>query len=270
MLCSLILKRPEISEKSISFAAFGLRPRNLPQGRSQHQFSMMFNSKPTGKSGIVDLTESESTISVSGNPRSMEHLSRAGNPPVVYTEQEVTQRQHHMHKVVALLRPAPPSIDLTMDDESDQDVSSTMSPSTYRQKLVRLHLQNVKHEISSILKSRESGERSSSSRSYLTNSSPFKQLDSTLVGRLGEASGKKTFKPFPFMDFPPEIRNTVYKILLTTPNAPIEFPGLTGQNAARHRAQWAKCTTTKMRRRHKKLFPEILEVCRYVGTSPQS
>ena len=77
-------------------------------------------------------------------------------------------------------------------------------------------------------------------------------------------SKRKPIEPFPFMNFPPEIRNTVYKVLLTTPNAPIEFQGPTGRNGAKHREQWAKCKSSKSRGRHKKIFLEILAVCKQI------
>lgn len=73
-------------------------------------------------------------------------------------------------------------------------------------------------------------------------------------------STRKTFKPFPFLDFPPEIRNCVYKMLLTNPKAPIEFPEPTGRNRALRAASWERCTTRKLKRMHKTIFLEILEV----------
>ena len=73
-----------------------------------------------------------------------------------------------------------------------------------------------------------------------------------------------SFSPFPFMKFPPEIRNSVYRLLLTTPYSPVKFQRPTGCNGARHRAQWAKYKSIKMRRRHKKIFLEILGVCKQV------
>ena len=71
-------------------------------------------------------------------------------------------------------------------------------------------------------------------------------------------------KRFPFLDFPPEIRNCVYKVLLTTPNAPIELPKL---NAVKERARMTKCRNSKKARKkalHKRIFLEILVTCRQV------
>ena len=73
----------------------------------------------------------------------------------------------------------------------------------------------------------------------------------------------KTITPFPFLKCPPEIRNTVYRFLLTMKN-PIEFEGFLGRNGAMHRAQWSKCTSAKAKKRNKKLFLEILGVCRQI------
>ena len=73
----------------------------------------------------------------------------------------------------------------------------------------------------------------------------------------------KTSTPFPLLACPPEIRNTIYRNLLTT-KSPIEFTGLTGRNGASHRAQWSRCTSTKARRKYKRLFLEILRVCRQI------
>ena len=74
----------------------------------------------------------------------------------------------------------------------------------------------------------------------------------------------KELQRFPFLTFPPEIRNCVYKVLLTTPNAPIELPKLT---AIKERARMEKCrNATKARHRavHKRIFLEILVTCRQV------
>lgn len=53
-------------------------------------------------------------------------------------------------------------------------------------------------------------------------------------------------------------------LLLTTPKTPIELPELTGRNGAAHRARWANCINSKMRRDHKTIFLEILESCKQV------
>ncbi|MCJ1468304.1 hypothetical protein MMC07_006932 [Pseudocyphellaria aurata] len=67
--------------------------------------------------------------------------------------------------------------------------------------------------------------------------------------------------PFPFRQLPPEIRNAVYHLLLTTPNTPIELPRLT-RNAAARAAQWRKCKSVSQRKQFKSLFLEILQTCK--------
>ncbi len=87
-----------------------------------------------------------------------------------------------------------------------------------------------------------------------------------IVGSTSRRSnGKKpSVQPFAFLALPPEIRNSVYRALLTTPNAPIELPRLTGAYGRKHADQWRACTTTKMKRRHKSIFLEILGTCRQI------
>ena len=71
-------------------------------------------------------------------------------------------------------------------------------------------------------------------------------------------------KRFPFLDSPSEIRNCVYKALLTTPNAPIELPKL---KSVKDRVRMTKCRNTKKARKralHKTIFLEILVTCRQV------
>ncbi|MCJ1423617.1 hypothetical protein MMC29_001501 [Sticta canariensis] len=85
-----------------------------------------------------------------------------------------------------------------------------------------------------------------------------------------ETSGKKQRKErgkatrhFPFIQLPPELRNTIYHRLLTTPNTPIEFPKLT-RNAAARAAQWTKCNSASRRKHFKSIFLEILQTCKQI------
>ena len=43
-----------------------------------------------------------------------------------------------------------------------------------------------------------------------------------------------------FLELPPEIRNKIYRLLLTTPGIPIELPRLTGPEGRRREAAWAE------------------------------
>lgn len=64
---------------------------------------------------------------------------------------------------------------------------------------------------------------------------------------------------FPFLHLPPELRNAIYRLLLTTPNAPIELPRITRDIAIRAR-EWAKCRDSRSKRaKFKSLFLEILQ-----------
>ena len=68
-----------------------------------------------------------------------------------------------------------------------------------------------------------------------------------------------------FLSLPPELRNNVYRILLTTPgNTPIELPRLTGARGRQRAREWTECDTPAKRRRHKSLFLEILQTSKQV------
>ena len=53
---------------------------------------------------------------------------------------------------------------------------------------------------------------------------------------------KRSPKPIfhKFLELPPEIRNNIYRLLLTTPGIPIELPRLTGPEGRRREAAWAE------------------------------
>ena len=76
---------------------------------------------------------------------------------------------------------------------------------------------------------------------------------------------QKPIKTFPFLALPPEIRNNVYKLLLTRPlKEPIELPQPTSKAAKARSATIRKCKTAQQRRIHKQLFLEILATCRRI------
>lgn len=74
---------------------------------------------------------------------------------------------------------------------------------------------------------------------------------------------EKATKQFPFIQLPPEIRNAIYHLLLTTPNTPIELPKLT-RNAAARAAQWTRCNSASRRKKFKSIFLEILQTCKQI------
>lgn len=74
---------------------------------------------------------------------------------------------------------------------------------------------------------------------------------------------EKATKQFPFIQLPPEIRNAIYHLLLTTPNTPVELPKLT-RNAAARAAQWTRCKSASRRKKFKSIFLEILQSCKQI------
>ena len=102
-------------------------------------------------------------------------------------------------------------------------------------------------------------------RPSLSTETSSKRILLTPSATLGskDAAEKRDDK-FPFMRLPPELRNSVYRILLTTPSAPIELPRITRDIATRIR-EWTKCKDSSSRRaRFKSLFLEFLQTCKQV------
>ena len=207
-------------------------------------------SQPTWSSEIVDLTFSDS-------------------------DEENTPIEDHMHTVVEILRPG--AVDLTETETNSRRKRRNIGaadPSHKRRRTHGSHSQvasiETKKKKSSVeprlrrSPQDEDGTMSLSNISSSRWSTPRRFEPTSRLSTQAKKASNAPFKPFPFMDFPPEIRNSVYRFLLTTPLTPIELPELTGRNGAAHRAQWAKCTTAKMRRKHKTIFLEILETCKQV------
>ena len=171
--------------------------------------------------------------------------------------------QDHMHSVIDLLRPRTVDTKIAAAGlDGKEETTNASSPPCYRQKTHPLRSSNSSSR--SILSNFQAAtEVLRAEIATLSALSTLDRLDSTTFGRQHvRRYRKKPFKPFPFSSLPPEIRNFVYRFLLTTPNAPIELPKLTGRYGAVRAAQWANCTTPKMRRRHKTIFLEILEICK--------
>ena len=74
---------------------------------------------------------------------------------------------------------------------------------------------------------------------------------------------RKASGAFRFLCLPPEIRNSVYRLLLTTPNSPIELPRLASKIAKRS-AEWQKCKSARRRARFKTIFLEVLQACKRI------
>ena len=221
--------------------------------------SLFARSRLAPPGETIDLTStasaSSSNISPSGNPPQLIDLTTPG--PVSDSPRD------HMHAVVALLRPA--AIDLTQDtSDGSRKRRVARIPNSH---LPPSQISSIKDEqtsdlidTSSLQSSHPRMEEPITSSDPLAWNTVHQSETSGFDQQHAQKSGKKPLQPFPFLDFPPEIRNCVYKMLLTTPKIPIEFPEPTGRNRALRVAKWEKCTTWKMKRRHKTIFLEILEV----------
>ena len=176
--------------------------------------------------------------------------------------------QDHMHTVVDLIPPV--GINLTGNEpESDEKrrFKDATSPPSHCRKISTSQVQagraDVKPEDCSMIR-QQFHKRTEKITSSSSLSPPWQPESPAISQQRARRSPKKPFKPLPFMDFPPEIRNLVYRFLLTTPRTPIELPELTGRNGAAHRARWANCMNSRMRRDHKTIFLEILETCKQI------
>lgn len=209
-------------------------------------------SQPTRSSEIVDLTFSDS-------------------------DEEEAPVEDHMHTVVDILRPG--AVDLTETETSSRRKRRKMRAADHSHKGRRAHSSHFqttgteakkkKTFVEPGLRQSPKGDAETMSLSNVSSTHRWRapmQLEPTPSLRTqARKASNPPFKPFPFMDFPPEIRNTIYRFLLTTPlKTPIELPELTGRNGAAHRLQWAKCTTASMRRKHKTIFLEILQTCKQI------
>ena len=210
----------------------------------------------------IDLTATASA--------SLSNVSPSGHPPqpidLTAPDPVSDSSRDHMHSVVALLRP----IDLTQDTSAGRRKRRVARITNSPQREAHLPLSQISNvkaeqasdliEVGSLKRSPPPTEEPSRSSISLAWNSTRQSETSAVDKQHARKSGKKPLKPFPFMEFPPEIRNCVYRMLLTTPKIPIEFPEPTGRNRALRAANWEKCTTWKMKRRHKTIFLEILEV----------
>lgn len=213
---------------------------------------------PQGETIDLTATASASSSSVPPSGHLPQLIELTIPDPVVGSPRD------HMHAVVALLRPG--AIDLTQDTSDDRRkrISSPRqkahSPLSQSSKIEAEQMYDPT-EIGSLQRSHQRTEERT--EEPITSSIPLacnRSETSVVDQEHARKAGKNPFRPFPFMEFPPEIRNCVYKMLLTSPKMPIEFPEPTGRNRALRAANWEKCTTWKMRRRHKTIFLEILEV----------
>lgn len=212
---------------------------------------------------LIDLTE---------QPKSRPHTARASLSRLSSQLVDLTIPQDHMHTVAELLRPRAINLTETPPDARKKRKLEIANSPSRRRKLHSFQLQNNsadrEQQMSPVLRGPLWQEPSQISRRISASPSPLSphlQPGPTIFNLQNNTKPrKKAFKPFPFMDFPPEIRNNVYRMLLTTPTGPIELPELTGRNGAAHRARWAKCITAKQKRQHKTIFLETLECSKQV------
>ena len=223
-------------------------------------------SKSVPQGEIIDLTASVSAsrapslrLAPLRTPTQLEDLANLDPAPC--------SPRDHMHVVVSLLRPDASKDRDTLDARRKGRVAENINSTRGKAQLPLPQNSSIKHEqaygsIDTLSLDRfgarveEPRMGSTSSASSQIRRSGIYVVDEQQVPK----STRKPFKPFPFLEFPPEIRNCVYKMLLTTPKAPIEFPEPTGRNRALRAASWEKCTTRKSKRMHKAIFLEILEV----------
>ena len=253
-----------IDQGACTFAPPGRAPSSLAAVCSNSMPAMpIFSGTRLASQGKTDLT---ATVSASSS------VPPSGNPPqlidLTMPDPVSCPPRDHMHAVVDLLRPS--ANDLTQDrpvDRRNAKIAGYPSSSPRNAPMPLSQSNNIKSEqaydlvyTGSRQRSHERAEKPSMSSMPLGWNFDCRSDRSVGVKQRTRKSAKDLSKPFPFMDFPPEIRNCVYKMLLTTPKIPIEFPEPTGRNRALRAANWEKCTSWKMRRRHKTVFLEILEV----------
>ena len=95
------------------------------------------------------------------------------------------------------------------------------------------------------------------------NGTIAKDIISRFPSAASNVTSRTKSRAFPFLRLPPEIRNAIYRILLTA-NVPIELPRITRDIATRAR-EWAKCRESRTKRaKFKTLFLEVLETCKQV------
>ena len=221
-------------------------------------------SVPQGE--IIDLTAS---VSASNAPSS--HLAPLRTPTQLEDLTDLDPApcspRDHMHVIVSLLRPGASKDRDTPDVRRKGKIAENINSTRRKAQSPLPQNSSIKDEQAydsfdtlSLERSRARVEEprmgSAPSASSQIRRSGIYVVDQQQVPK----STRKPFKPFPFLDFPPEIRNCVYKMLLTNPKAPIEFPEPTGRNRALRAASWEKCTTRKLKRMHKTIFLEILGV----------
>lgn len=213
-----------------------------------------------------ETTDLTATVSASSS------VPPSENPPqlidLTMPDQVSCPPRDHMHAVVALLRPS--ANNLTQDRSEDRQTSRVTGYTSSSRRDTQTSLSQSSDiepdqaydRIYSGSRQRyhERAEKPSMSSIPLAWNPDCRSDSPVGVKYRTQKFEKEIYTPFPFMDFPPEIRNCVYRMLLTTPKTPIEFPEPTGRNRALRAANWEKCTSWKMRRRHKTLFLEVLEV----------
>ena len=179
------------------------------------------------------------------------------------SDEEPAWLEDHMHTVVDMIRPCAvhPMINKTSAHGGSQDEGTA-------NRLQRRRFRHASTKVGGECASVSPFMHPSMEHALKSSSRDISPMVSRALGQSVPNSSPGTtarkFGTLPFMEFPPEIRNLVYRCLLTKPLTPIELPELTGRNGAAHRAQWAKCTTSTMKRKHKTIFLEILETCKQI------
>lgn len=192
-------------------------------------------------------------------------------------------RNDHMHPVVDLVRHGPLEIPIKASSKRDRKKAREDSPSKSwcsTSSKPRVSVATANSPGQRIKSLRTAPEESTvldarfippPTLSFLAKQQPLYDMPSqspssivsTTTSIVNDAARHKNQK-FPFLHLPPELRNETYRLLLTTPNAPIELPRITRDIAVRAR-EWMKCKDSRSKRaKFKSLFLEVLETCKLV------
>ena len=207
-------------------------------------------SQPTRSSEIVDLTFSDS-------------------------DEEETPIEDHMHTIVDILRPG--AVDLTETETSSLDRRRRMraaDPSHKRRRTYNSDSQTTgteakKRKPFAEPRLRRSPQEDASTMSLSNGSStyqwraPMQLVPMPTLRPQAKKTTNAPFKPFPLMEFPPEIRNSVYRFLLTTPS-PNQHHEHNRPNPAPPPHQRSHCSHPTKRTKHKTIFLEILQTCKQI------
>lgn len=216
---------------------------------------------------IIDLTDSE--------PNQVHQATDISFPSQNYQNMPRLPTDH-MHSVVNIIRKQS-SLSPPIEVSGDVKAEGVECSSHFRKRSTIVPQQRVRY--AETLKNIQKSTRKRQMR--LRTGSAFKiplSVDNHAIPESSNASQstypsytdihspkKKGGAPsaFRFLSLPPEIRNSVYRLLLTTPTSPIELPRLANKIAKRS-AEWQKCKSARRKARFKSIFLEVLQTCKQI------